>query len=111
MAKIKDIHFFESISIKTPLERIYKRLKYEETLTRLPAQQKNEFNRFVDDAMSLLTLKGSSLRLPIQEKDSLKVILGGGIIFKSKLLATLLKNSEEILCMGLTAGSKIIDAI
>ncbi len=105
------LEVFESINITVPKEKIYKRLGYTKGVTEISLKQGKEFEQHIEDAISLLKLKAGSIRILIEKKDALKVNLSGGVIFESRLLASLVKDCDEILCMGATAGSKIIKFI
>ena len=57
--------FFESISIPPPSRNIYRRLGFVKGVTDVPALQKEEIERYIRDASSLIHLKGAGLRTPI----------------------------------------------
>ncbi len=103
--------FFDSISVATPEENIYKRLGYRKGKTRLTAQQKEETERYIEDALYLIDLKGAGIRIPVQERKSSEIILSTGVIFESTRLSAFLRNCTEVVLMGATAGSDIVDAI
>lgn len=103
--------FFDSIHVPTPEENIYKRLGYRKGKTRLTAQQKEDAQRYIEDALSLIDLKGAGIRIPVQERKSSKIVLSKGVTFESIHLSAFLEDCPEILLMGATAGSDIVDAI
>jgi hypothetical protein len=103
--------FFESISIPLPRKEIYKRLGFIKGVTEISSSQKEEIERFIQDALSLIHLKGSGLRMPVQEIKGARIILAGDVTFESNQLAALLRNCREIVLMGATAGNDIMKAI
>jgi hypothetical protein len=106
------IIFFNSISINKPYrEGIYKRLGFREGITQLTKQQKKETDRYIDDAITHMQLKGAGLRIPIQKKNDREIFLSDDVILKSGKLTIFLYPSEEIILMGATAGTEIIEEI
>jgi hypothetical protein len=103
--------FFESISIPLPRKEIYKRLGFIKGVTEISSSQQEEIERFIQDALSLIHLKGSGLRMPVQEIKGARIILAGDVTFESNQLAALLRNCREIVLMGATAGNDIMKAI
>ena len=103
--------FFESISIPIPSKAIYKRLGFVRGVTEISSPQQEEIERYIQDALSLIHLKGASLRMSVQNIEDAKITLAGDAIFESRQLAKFLGNSREILLMGATAGSDIMKAI
>ncbi|MFH1783464.1 MAG: methionine synthase [bacterium] len=106
-----DVIFFHRITIPAPIELIYRRLGYTKGKTKLKKAQKDTLNKYIDEAMDLITLRGSALRVGIKKKTSVKTILENGIEFKSKDLARMLKKSNEVLLMGTSAGPEIMQKI
>jgi hypothetical protein len=102
---------FERITIKPPLEAIYRRLGYRKGLTQLKPDESKALGESIELARSLIALKGAALRLPILSQDSRKIRLPGDQCLESTHLATLLANSREFLLMGATAGAAVIEAI
>jgi len=105
------LHFFDSIAVKIPLDRIYTRLGYKQGVTQVSPKQKEEIEAYIDQAVSVLKLKGSSRRISIVNKQTLELELSGGIVFKSKLAVSVFKQCSELLLMSATAGSEIIKLI
>jgi hypothetical protein len=103
--------FFDPISIPVPREQIYRRLGYRKDLTHIKPHQKEETDRYIEEALSLIHLKGSSLRISIQIRGPSEIILPGDIHFESHKLTGFLEHCQEIIIMGATAGSDITDAI
>ena len=103
--------FFESISIPVPRKEIYRRLGFMKGVTEISSSQNEEIERFIQDALSLIHLKGAGLRMPVQEIKGARIILTEDVTFESNQLAALLRNCREIVLMGATAGNDIMKAI
>ncbi len=103
--------FFESISIPVPHKEIYRRLGFTSGVTKISPSQREEIERHIKNAASLIQLKGVGLRLPIEEIKGLKVTIADSLVFESQHLARFLRSCSEIVLMGATAGTGIIDAI
>ena len=80
-------------------------------MTAVPASQKEEIERYIGDASSLIHLKGAGLRMPIMEIKDARTILPDGAEFESRQLAKFLANCSEMVLMGATAGQEIMKAI
>ncbi len=103
--------FFESIPVTLPRPAIYRRLGYRKESTRISPGQRQEVEGYIADAVAMLQLKGSSLRLPIEVEGSALISLPEGNAFVSRKLARFLKDAREIILMGATAGTTIMEAI
>src|SRR5208337_3719705 len=103
--------FLEKISIDPPLEKIYQRLGYKKRTTEISAKQKEETDRFINEAFSFISLKGVFLRLTINHNDGEKIILTGNLTFNSKKLSAFLRGCKEAVLMGATASNAIMEAI
>jgi hypothetical protein len=101
--------FFNQINIDLPLENIYKRLGYKSGITMLSKAQQEETEKTINDALPLIKLCGCALIEPVQKNK--EVISIGSISMESRLLISLLKESDEILLCAATAGEKIIKEI
>ncbi len=102
---------FERITIEPPLEAIYRRLGYRKGLTQLKPGESKALRENIEQARTLISLKGAARRLPILSRDSRQIRLPGDQCLDSTNLAALLVNSQEVLLMGATAGAAIIEAI
>lgn len=102
---------FERITIESPLVAIYRRLGYRKGLTQLKPDESEALGESIEQARSLIALKGAARRLPILSKDSRQIRLPGDHCLESAHLAALLANSQEVLLMGATAGAAVIKAI
>jgi hypothetical protein len=65
----------------------------------------------MEEAQSLIALKGTVLRLPIREISADRVVLEGDVVFSSRNLARFLDRCREAVLMGTTAGPAIMEAI
>jgi hypothetical protein len=105
------IVFLEKISIDPPREKIYQRLGFKKRTTQIPAGQQKEIDHFINEASSLISLKGSLLRLAIKHNDGKKIFLAGDLTFTSEKLSVFLRDCRETVFMAATAGSGIMEAI
>lgn len=101
--------FFNSITIPLPKERIYKRLGYRSGKTKLSKVKEKETEKYISDALLFIELKAVAQVLAFERKKNNIII--GRKVFKSKLLSSLLKNSDKVLLCAVTAGNKIMDEI
>ena len=108
---MESIVFLEKIVIDPPRAKIYQRLGFKKRTTQIRVNQQKETDRFIDEAVSIISLQGSFLRTPINKNDGKKIFLAGNLIFDSKKLSSFLSNCEEAALMGATAGNSIMEAI
>jgi len=108
---MESVVFLEKISIDPPREKIYQRLGYKKRTTEISTNQQEETDRFINEASSFISLKGSLLRLAINHNDGEKIILSKNLTFKSKKLSAFLRDCQEAVLMGATAGNAIMEAI
>ena len=105
------VTFFETITISPPEKKIYARLGYRKGQTCLSPSQRNEIECHIDQALSLIQLKGAARRLAIKTGKPGQIILEDKTIFMSHKLLGFLKDSSEILLLAATAGRDIMKAI
>ena len=108
---IDSLVFPGNIFISPPYAKIYSRLGYKKSITKLSVGQQKETDHSIEEAVSLILLKGSIFRTAISKNDGEEVSLAGNVTFISKKLSALLKDCPEAVLMGATAGSEIMDAI
>jgi hypothetical protein len=108
---MSSVIFFDRISIEPPYKQIYKRLGFRTRTTDLSLQQKKTTDLFIEEALSLITLKGCALRNSINENDGAEIILDNNLTFSSTKLAAFLRDCHEALLMGATTGVAIMEAI
>lgn len=105
------IQYFDTITIPIPKEKIYARLGFAKGKTYVTAEQKQLIETYIDEATTLIELKGAGIRLPIEGIDAGKITLIQNLILDSRSLSEMLANCEEVLFMGATAGAKIMEEI
>ncbi len=103
--------YLENIVISPPLAKIYQRLGFKKKTTQLSANKQKETDGYIAEAISLISLKGSFLRLPINNNDGKSVILSGDLSFASAKLSAFLLDCTEAALIGATAGNAIMKAI
>lgn len=103
--------FFDSMAVALPTDDIFRRLGYRKGVTRLEPHEREEMERAIDDALSFIHLRGVAARLAISDKKTTQTVLSTGVVLKSRNLARMLRNSDEIMLMGATAGQAVMDAI
>lgn len=108
---LMNVHYFDSITVRVPNEKIYARLGFAKGKTQITDSQQQTIQRHIDDAVSLIELKGSGLRLPITAIDSNKIDLAKNIHLESESLSQMLTGCKEILFIGATTGNRIMEAI
>ncbi|PKN34236.1 MAG: methionine synthase [Deltaproteobacteria bacterium HGW-Deltaproteobacteria-19] len=101
---------FETIPLRTPVREIYRRLGWRSGQTELPEERRQEVDRHIRDAESLIRLRGAARRIPIRRRDTGQTILPGGEVLESGKLSRLLTGCPEILLMAATAGGDIVAA-
>jgi hypothetical protein len=74
-------------------------------------RQKEETERYIEEALSLIRLTGAGLQASILKKGTSEIVLEGNIRIDSHQLAVFLLNCSEMIIMGATAGSDIVNAI
>lgn len=102
---------FHTIRIAPPIQKIYQRLGYRRDITQITPQQEQLIDRYIDEALVLIHLQGALLRLPICDRGDGFMILGENIRLTSENLASFLRDCDEALVMGATAGETIMAAI
>jgi hypothetical protein len=105
------VRIFPSITIQLPVDAVYRRLGYRNGLTKTGGHERESMERYMEHALSLISLKGAGLRVVPKRITDRAVVIDGGFEIESAKLAGFLKGCEEILFMGSTAGKPIMDAI
>lgn len=108
---MQEIKVFSGITIVPPYQKIYRRLGYNPDITRVSGARKKETDQYIEEALSFLDLKGTSVILPIKENNGFQITLVSGIVFKSKNVAALVRDCQEMLVFAATAGEGIVAAI
>ncbi len=105
------VTFFNSIIIEVPREQIYRRLGFRKDTTQISGTRRDETDKYIEDARSLIRLRGAGLRLPITGADPARTTIAGEMILESGKLASYLKGCKEAVLMAATAGAEIMEAI
>ncbi len=106
-----DVTFFEKISVPLPKERVFRRLGFKQGVTGLSPEEAKKLEFGMDEALAHIHLRGAAKRIAVSEKGPDGLKLADGVELAGRKLAALLKNSEEVLLMGATAGPEIMAAI
>ncbi len=101
----------KNIVVSPPLAKIYQRLGFRKAISQISSKTQKETDHIIAQATSLISLRGSFLRLSINDNSSGKIILAGDVTFQSKKLSVFLRNCKEAVLMGATAGDEIMEAI
>lgn len=109
--KIGTANLFPSINIIVPKEKIYRRLGYRSNVTKITDAQKKEIEKYIKQSLLFIHLKGITVSIPVKAKNESIIELKNGIIFKSRNLSAMLKDSKEVLLIGATAGKKVMEEI
>ncbi|MFA6217680.1 MAG: methionine synthase [Candidatus Omnitrophota bacterium] len=109
--KSAKIEYFSPITIRVPKDDIFSRLGYQRAKTRLNAEQKIQTERFIEEAVSFITVQGAACRVTIAQEEEGLIRLANGTIFQSRQLSLFLKGCKEILLMAATAGKEITQMI
>lgn len=107
----ESVKILDRIIIAPPMGAIYQRLGFRKKATQISDAARKETDRHIEEARSLIALKGLYLRLAVSGNDGQTIILEGGLSFSSAKLATFLGTSREAILMGATAGNAIMEAI
>lgn len=102
---------FDIITITAPIDKIYARLGYSRGITRLSQKQKAETDKYIEQALSLIELKGVGAQLTMEKIESAKIFLEQGVSFVSSSLAQFLGGCSDVCLLAATAGSRITQAI
>jgi hypothetical protein len=108
---LNSVIILEKIILDPPKAKIYSRLGFKKKITSLSPSQKQETDRYIEEAVSLISMQGSFLTLPITKNEGRKIKLAGRLSFDSAKLAAFLGDCREAALMGATAGSSIMEAI
>ena len=93
------------------MNAVYRRLGYKKGITKVGELQREEIERHIEYAASLISLQGAGLRIPLKRVDPPLVILETDADIRSAKLAGFLNGCKEVLFIGSTAGRAVMDAI
>ena len=103
--------FLNNIVVSPPLVKIYRRLGFKKTTSQISSKTQKKTDRIITQAAALISLRGSFMRLAINDNINGKISLYGDAIFHSKKLSVFLRDCKEAVLMGATAGNEITEAI
>ncbi len=103
--------FLKNIVVSPPLAKIYQRLGFRKTTSQISSKTQKETDRIITRAASLISLRGSFLRLAISNNTDGEISLDGDVKLHSQKLSVFLRECKEALLMGATAGNEIMEAI
>ena len=103
--------FLNYINVIPPIEKIYYRLGYTKGKTNLSIEEKQKIDSYIDQAVEKVVLKASISRVPVLNIKGNNISLVSGISFKSNGLVKLFSGCSEVLFMGATAGSDIVQIV
>jgi hypothetical protein len=98
------------IPFKPSEKSVLRRLGYNKDI-QIDESMMLQTKEMIDKAADLCLPKARAVILPIIEKDKEYIILGEILKIKSEKLSSMLKNSEEVLLMGATLGTRLVDRI
>lgn len=102
---------FHTIRIAPPRQKIYQRLGYHRQVTQISPRQQALTDNQIEEALSLIHLQGVARRVPIVDRQKGVIILENQVRLESENLAVFLRDCDEALVMGATAGEEIMAAI
>lgn len=102
---------FHTIRIALPRQKIYQRLGYHFQVTQISPKLKQQTDDYIDEAASLIHLQGTVVRLSIIDRGNGVIVLENGIRLVSNHLEVFLRDCDETLILGSTAGEAIMAAI
>jgi hypothetical protein len=105
------VRIFDPLVIPPPRDAIFRRLGYRKGATRVPTRLEEETEGHIEEALSLIRLRGAARRMPIAEHRTDTIVLEERTVFSSRKLAAFLGGCAEILLVGATAGADIVAAI
>ncbi len=110
-----------SIPVKIDSHPILVRLGYKKKTAEVSDSFLAEVNSYIEEAAFLLSLKASAERLKITDRDDDSVTVefpadkkntdDNSFKITSKYLSRFLKDSNEVLLMGITGGKAVMDAV
>ena len=108
MDKIK---YFRNMPVRAKIENIKMRLGYKKDITILDRVHREELEKGIEKGFALCQPSGAFGRFRIEEHFPDYIVLESGQALKSKSLAQLLKDSNEVVLMASTVGKRIVETI
>jgi hypothetical protein len=104
-------HFSTIPLAEWPREGIYRRLGFRRSSTQISTAQREEMDRYLQDAFDLIRLQGAVRRMPLRIEAPDRVLLSEEHVMTSRNLAEFLAGCGEAVLLGATAGSGIMEAM
>ena len=103
--------YFHAMRVTLPMKAIYKRLGFKKGVTKLKPAEENKLVATINEALSVVHLKGAACMLDLVRVDRSGVELEDKTVFTSSALAGMLSGCGQVLLMGATAGQTIMEEI
>ena len=103
--------YFNAMRVPLPMKAIYKRLGFKKGVTELNPAQEDTLVATIDEAASVIHLKGAACMLDLVRVDRPGVELEDRTVFTSSALAGMLSGCAQVLLMGATAGQAVMEEI
>ena len=97
-----------NISVELPLQRIYTRLGFRKTTTKLHEAEQIKIQRILADGVISCHLSGVYVRRKIEKHEAQTIVLEDGMTWESKKIAEFLSEVHEVFILGATAGQEIV---
>lgn len=102
---------FKNIPIDLNIEGVYRRLGFWDDATLISDRQREEIDSMMYEALEYLSFSAVAVRQPIAIKTDDYLQIANGLVLKSKNLASVFAQADELLFMGATAGLEIMDKV
>ncbi|MBN2569657.1 MAG: methionine synthase [Deltaproteobacteria bacterium] len=106
-----NVVFFNSINVRVPWDRIYRRLGYREHKTLIDERIRSKTDSDIKYALSFIQIMGAGKLVPLNVTADDRALLQTGEIFISRDLVKYIGDCREAILIGATAGDGIMDAI
>lgn len=103
------VTYLDNINARAAEEHILFRMGYKKGITELGGEELIRITDSIEEGRRLCELKGAYGRFIIEHQDFLRVQLDNGVLFESRQLADLLKDSKEVFLMAATAGAAVVE--
>lgn len=106
-----NVVFFNSINVRVPWDRIYRRLGYREHKTLIDERIRSKTDSDIKYALSFIQIMGAGKLVTLNVTADDRALLQTGEIFISRDLVKYIGDCREAILIGATAGDGIMDAI
>jgi cobalamin-dependent methionine synthase I len=105
------VHHIQQIPVQLPEKEIYSRMKYNIHKTDIDEKQKNKIDGIIKDAYQICLCSGLWQRVDIKKENDNIIMFNNEFSVESRQLFKLLKDSNSVVFMAVTAGLDIMKAI